>query len=70
MRVANICGTYLHGWMEAPEVRSLIAKSAGIQNHQPCKESWSERRQKTYTKMADHIEEHLNLDPVKRYLGV
>lgn len=70
MRLKNVWGTYLHGWMEAPEVRSLIAHTAGIANHQPHQQSWHERRQEIYTAMADHIEEHLNLGPVRKYLGI
>jgi adenosylcobyric acid synthase len=70
MRLGNIWGTYLHGWMEAPEVRSLIAQTAGITGHLPHDQSWSERRQEIYTAMADHIEEHLDLVSVKEYLEI
>jgi hypothetical protein len=29
-----------------------------------------ERRQAIYGAMADHVAEHVNLDPLRRYLGL
>lgn len=68
MRRGNVWGTYLHGWMEAPEVRRLIAQQAGIHDHRPCREPWSQRRQAIYAAMADHLEACVDLASLREYL--
>lgn len=70
MRRGKVWGTYLHGWFEAPEVRSAVAAAAGLVAHRAYPVPWAERRQAVYSVMAEHIATHLDLDPVRRYLGL
>jgi adenosylcobyric acid synthase len=64
----NVCGTYLHGWFEAPEVRTAIASASGFSGYKARFETWLEYRQSVYRAMADHWAAHVNLEPIKRYL--
>ncbi len=70
LRQGKVWGTYLHGWFEAPEVRRDVAVAGGIEGHRAQNESWAERRQKTYVEMATHVAGHLDLEPIKRYIGL
>ena len=67
-RVGQVWGTYLHGWFESPQLRAQVTAAAGIAAHRPYAQAWSEKRQAVYAAMADHVVEHVNLDPVRRYL--
>jgi adenosylcobyric acid synthase len=69
-KTGNIWGTYLHGWFDAPEARRLVTAAAGIAGHKPCALSWAEQRQKTYVAMAEHLAVHVDLEPVRQYLGL
>ena len=69
-KIGNIWGTYLHGWFEAPEARRLVTASAGIVGHKTCALPWAEQRQKTYVAMAKHLAAHVDLEPVRRHLGI
>jgi adenosylcobyric acid synthase len=69
-RQGLVWGTYLHGWFESPAVRRRVAQEAGIAGHEAASELWSERRQKIYAAMADHLVAHVDLDPVRRYLEI
>lgn len=70
IRHGNIWGTYLHGWFESPEVRRSLASAAGLIAHRADPTPWAEHRQGIYAQMADHVAEHLNLEPVRCYLGL
>ncbi len=70
VRCGRVWGTYLHGWFESPRVRSLVCAAAGLTGHRPHPVMWAEKRQAIYTAMADHLVEHVNLGPVKNYLGI
>jgi adenosylcobyric acid synthase len=69
-RCGRVWGTYLHGWFESPRVRSLVCAAAGITGHRSHPVLWAEKRQAIYTAMADHLVQHVNLAPVKNYLGI
>ncbi|WP_221032186.1 cobyric acid synthase [Actomonas aquatica] len=70
-RHGRVWGTYLHGWFEAPELRQHVAAEAGFgETYAAHPQTWSERRQAIYRAMADHLVEHVNLAPVRRYLGI
>ena len=66
----NVLGTYLHGWFDAPEVRRRVAAAAGLSRHRAPLVSWPEQRQAIYAAMAAHLAEHVNLEPVRRYLAL
>ena len=68
-RRAKVWGTYLHGWFEAPEVRGWIANEAGFASHRAHPIPWAEKRHATYAAMADHVAAHVDLWPIKQFLG-
>ncbi len=70
VRCANIWGTYLHGWFEAPELRSRVAAAGGLTAHRAHPVPWSEQRWEIYAGMVAHVAAHVNLEPVRRYLGL
>ncbi len=69
-RRGNVWGTYLHGWFEVPEVRRAIAAEAALTHYTAHPVPWAEKRHATYTAMAAHLAEHVNLAPVREYLGL
>ncbi|PTX92386.1 cobyric acid synthase [Opitutus sp. ER46] len=70
VRCGKVWGTYLHGWFEAAAVRRRVAELAGITSYAAHPVPWAQRRLAIYDAMAEHIERHLNLEPVRRYLGL
>jgi adenosylcobyric acid synthase len=60
----------MHGWLESPDVRRSVTDAAGFAAHRPHPVAWAEKRQAIYTQMAEHMAEHVDLDPVRRYLGM
>lgn len=70
LRAKNVWGTYLHGWFEAPEVRQRVGEAARLSGHHVYPAPWSEKRRAIYAQMADHVAEHVDLEPIKRYVGL
>lgn len=68
IRHGRVWGTYLHGWFESSRVRERIAQEAGFQGYFAHPLAWSEQRRNVYRAMAQHLETHIDLEPVKRYL--
>lgn len=66
----RVWGTYLHGWFAAPEVRRRVASAAGLTNYRPNPVPWAEHRQRVYAQTADPLVACVNLDSVRRYLGI
>ncbi len=64
----NIWGTYLHGLFEVAEVRSALAAAAGIKDFHPSPKPWRERCSLLYGDMARHLDRHLDMEPVARYV--
>lgn len=69
-RAGLVWGTYQHGWFEAPETRRRLAAAAGITGHRAGDATWMELRRAVYDAMADHVAAHVDLGPVRRYLGI
>jgi len=70
LRHGNIWGTYQHGWFEVPETRQRVARAAGMTDYRAHPVPWPESRQAIYSAMAEHLVAHVDLEPVKRYLGI
>jgi adenosylcobyric acid synthase len=69
-RCGQVWGTYLHGWFESPDVRRSVTNVAGFAAHRSHPVPWAEKRQAIYTQMAEHVAAHVDLGPVRRYLGL
>jgi adenosylcobyric acid synthase len=69
-RCGRVWGTYLHGWFESPRVRARVAAAGGLVRHRPCAQLWADKRQAVYRAMAEHVAAHVDLTPVRRYLGL
>lgn len=65
----RVWGTYLHGLFECAQIRAALAGIAGAERYQTARQSWRERRRALYESMADLLEEHLNLEPLWRYVA-
>lgn len=70
VRHGHVWGTYLHGWFESPRVRSMVAAAGGVIGHRAHSTPWKEKRQAVYAQMAAHVASHINLEPIKRHLGI
>jgi adenosylcobyric acid synthase len=68
-RRGNVWGTYLHGLFESALMRAEFARAAGLRGHEVSPASWKAHQQSIYGRMADLIEEHLDLESVWRYVG-
>ncbi|MES2309354.1 MAG: cobyric acid synthase, partial [Verrucomicrobiota bacterium] len=67
-RRGNVGGTYLHGIFESAKFRQKMAQEAGISSHQISAQSWREKLDEIYGGMANLIEQHLNLEPIRSYV--
>jgi adenosylcobyric acid synthase len=70
LRLGKVWGTYLHGWFESPQLRAQVTAAAGILAHRPHPVPWAEQRASMYRAMAQHLAEHVNLEPIERYLCI
>jgi len=70
VRLGNVWGTYLHGWFESPELRARIAAVGRFTSHRAHPVPWSEQRAAIYAQMAAHVAAHVDLEPVRRALGL
>jgi adenosylcobyric acid synthase len=68
-RVRKVWGSYLHGLFESSAVRSELARSAGIQGYRPAEVPWRTHLQEVYDRMADLLDEHLDLNGVWDYVS-
>jgi len=68
VRSGVVWGTYLHGLFESAAVRRDLAQAAGITGHQASPTPWRAHLQSIYDGMADLLEQHLNLEPLWRYV--
>lgn len=69
IRQGQVWGTYLHGLFESTALRQELIQLAGISNYSPAATSWITYQQILYDRMADLLEEYLDLQPIRSYLG-
>ena len=68
-RSGAVWGTYLHGLFESATVRRELAQAAGLTTHHASQTPWRVQLQVIYGGMADLLDQHLNLEPVWRYVA-
>ncbi|MDX2255243.1 MAG: cobyric acid synthase [Pseudanabaenaceae cyanobacterium bins.39] len=66
----RVWGTYLHGLFESALLRQSFTQLAKIKGHQSSPISWQAHQQKLYDNMADLLEAHLDLTPIRQYLQI
>ncbi len=66
----NTWGTYQHGLFEAASIRRRLIKLCQLKHVEVACTSWKQNRKETYQKMADFLEEHLDLNSLKQYLDL
>lgn len=67
-RHANVWGTYLHGIFEEAGMRKAFLHKSDIAGHEPGIQNWQDHKDSIYSKMADLLEENLNLERIYRYV--
>jgi len=70
MQCDRVWGSYLHGLFESANVRKALTQLANIAEHQISSQSWQEHQQCLYDDMADLIETHLDITPIRCYLDI
>ena len=68
-RAGKVWGSYLHGLFESGAVRSELARSAGLQGYRPAEVPWRIHLQGVYDRMADLLDEHLDLKGIWDYVS-
>lgn len=70
VRFENVWGTYQHGIFDSYTTREMLLTEAGIHSARTCRSDWREKRNQVYDQMAECLDRYLDLDTVRRYLGV
>ncbi|MBK1878680.1 cobyric acid synthase [Pelagicoccus mobilis] len=70
LKVGKVWGSYQHGLFDSPSVRERLLEEAGIGGVVVSRADWRSKRLGVYDSMAESIESHLDLEPVRRYLGL
>lgn len=70
IETGSIWGTYQHGLFDSPVMRCRLLKLASVEDAHVCSKSWKAKRMETYDAMADLLETCLDLEGVKRYVGL
>jgi adenosylcobyric acid synthase len=66
----KVWGTYLHGLFESSLVRQELVQMADISGYRVSELNWQTQQQQLYNQMADLLETHLDLNPIRRYLDL
>ncbi|MCH6256832.1 cobyric acid synthase [Puniceicoccaceae bacterium K14] len=66
----NVWGTYLHGIFESPVMRNRLVNASKIAGVKISAHSWKKKKSEIYDTMGSFVEENLNLQRVKAYLGI
>ncbi|AFY75178.1 adenosylcobyric acid synthase (glutamine-hydrolysing) [Synechococcus sp. PCC 7502] len=69
LSLPRVWGTYLHGLFESSQVRQALIQMADISDYQVSDLNWQTHQQTLYNQMADLLEIHLDLNPIRRYLS-
>ncbi len=70
LRCGKVWGSYQHGLFDGAATRKLLLAEAGLADAKVCSLDWRKKRRVVYDRMAEALEQHLDLDNVKRYLGL
>lgn len=70
LRSDRVWGSYLHGLFESAQVRQALTELASIQEYQPSPISWQDHQQSMYSRMADLLEENLDISSISQYIGL
>jgi len=66
----RVAGTYLHGLLHNGEWRSTLLGILGRTDHPSGEDSSSDRRDAAFDRLADVVEEHLDLARIREWLGL
>ena len=68
-RAGTVWGTYVHGLFESAAVREELANLGGLVSYRAAAGNWRQHQETVYGKMADLLEEHLDLKPILNYVA-
>lgn len=67
---SNIWGSYQHGLFDSAAMRRRLVEAAGIQGTRISPISRQQQAQQTFEAMSDLLEARLDLDPIRRQVGL